>query len=204
MKTIKSIIVLLIILSLIGVSDAATSKVVKPTVTFTANKVSGTAPLSVAFTSKTTGSPTSYYWTFIPTTGPKGNDWNSYHAVTAAHTFTTAGKYTITLLVKNSAGSATYTKTSYITVTEKVKKPVAIIGASTDSWYIPAYVQYYDLSTGNPTKWLWSFGDGSTSTKENPLHLYKVNCPNHYCEIKLTVWNSAGSSTTSGVDYLIN
>ena len=184
-------------------SDAATSKVVKPTVTFTANKVSGIAPLSVTFTSKTTGDPTSYYWTFIPATGSKGNDWNSYHAVTATHTFTTAGKYTITLLVKNSVGSATYTKTSYITVTSQVivVRPVASFGVSSESGFLPWTVHFTDLSTGKPTKWLWDFGDGATSTIQNPTHTYTK-----YQALvlqSLTVSNSAGSDTTWGYDRVI-
>ena len=190
-----------------GTVDAATPKVVKPTVSFTANKVSGTAPLSVTFTSKTTGNPTSYYWTFIPTSGSKGNDWNSYHAVTAGHTFTVPGKYTITLTVKNYAGSATYTKTSYITVTApKVVKPVAIYGVSSTTGRSPWTIKYTDLSTGNPTKWLWVFGDGATSTQQNPTHTFRWTygdgSPDVY-PTSLTVSNSVGSSTVSGYSRVV-
>ena len=85
----------------------------KPTATFSANKVSGKAPLSVQFASTSTGNPTDYYWVFEPSTG---SDWNSHHAVTAAHTFKKPGKYTISLTVTNGAGSTTVTKTKYITV----------------------------------------------------------------------------------------
>ena len=35
-------------------------------VDFSADKVSGKAPLSVKFTSRTTGNPTDYYWVFEP------------------------------------------------------------------------------------------------------------------------------------------
>ena len=85
----------------------------KPTADFSASKVSGKAPLSVQFTSKTTGNPTDYYWVFEPSTS---SDWNSHHAVTAVHTFKKPGKYTISLTVTNAAGSTTVTKKSYITV----------------------------------------------------------------------------------------
>ncbi len=30
-----------------------------------------------------------------------------------------------------------------------------------------------DASLGNPTLWLWEFGDGVTSNEQNPLHTYQ-------------------------------
>jgi PKD repeat protein len=38
----------------------------------------------------------------------------------------------------------------------------------------PIYVQFTDLSTGNPDSWLWDFGDGNTSTNPNPVHPYVI------------------------------
>lgn len=35
--------------------------------------------------------------------------------------------------------------------------------------------QFMDSSSGNPTSWLWNFGDGNTSTKKNPAHRYANN-----------------------------
>lgn len=35
-------------------------------------------------------------------------------------------------------------------------------------------VQFSDLTTENPTSWLWDFGDGNTSTEQNPIHVYEV------------------------------
>lgn len=102
----KVMLIILVLLSLI-ISTSTALAASKPTATFTANHVSGYAPLSVDFTSKTTGSPTSYYWVFEP---QSSSDWNSHHAVTASHTFQNPGVYTVSLSVTNKAGSTTTTK----------------------------------------------------------------------------------------------
>ena len=33
-------------------------------------------------------------------------------------------------------------------------------------------VAFADLSTNNPDSWSWNFGDGNTSSQENPTHVY--------------------------------
>ncbi len=54
-------------------------------------------------------------------------------------------------------------------------------------------VQFTDTSSGAPTSWSWDFGDGGTSTQQNPSHTYAV--ANNY-SVKLTVSNSGGSNQT--------
>ncbi|MGH2645033.1 MAG: PKD domain-containing protein, partial [Chitinophagaceae bacterium] len=57
-----------------------------------------------------------------------------------------------------------------------------------------ALVQFTDQSTGNPSSWVWNFGDGSTSTSQNPSHPYPN--PGVY-GVTLTVINGVSSSTAS-------
>jgi PKD repeat protein len=38
--------------------------------------------------------------------------------------------------------------------------------------YINTPIQFNDLSTNNPTEWLWDFGDGTTSRLQNPTKTY--------------------------------
>lgn len=84
-----------------------------PVAAFTANVTSGVAPLTVLFTDTSTGgTPTSWNWDF-------GDKTDSKHVLNATHTFARAGKYTVSLTVKNAKGSSTTKKTGYITVASK-------------------------------------------------------------------------------------
>jgi len=56
----------------------------------------------------------------------------------------------------------------------------------------PLLVSFTDLSTGDFTERLWTFGDGSTSTLQDPTHTYTA--PGTYA-VSLTVSGSAGTST---------
>ena len=56
----------------------------------------------------------------------------------------------------------------------------------------PLTVNFTDTSSYNPTAWLWRFGDGDTSTDQNPSHVFAT--PGIY-EIKLTATNTQGSSS---------
>jgi PKD repeat protein len=69
-----------------------------PVASFTASPDSGVAPLPVQFTDTSTGTPTSWAWDF-------GNGQTST-AKDPAHTFTTAGTYTVTLRATNAAGTS--------------------------------------------------------------------------------------------------
>ncbi len=62
-------------------------------------------------------------------------------------------------------------------------------------------VSFMDTSTGNPTSWLWDFGDGATSTFRNPAHQYSA--AGSYT-VTLTVRNSVGTDTTSQVITVSN
>lgn len=52
-------------------------------------------------------------------------------------------------------------------------------------------VDFQDISTGNPTGWFWDFGNGLTSTDQNPLMLFNVGM----YDVKLIVTDSLVSDT---------
>lgn len=72
--------------------------------------------------------------------------------------------------------------------------PVASFTASPTSGTAPLNVAFTDTSTGSPTSWAWDFGDGGTSTAQNPSHSYAA--AGTYTA-KLTATNSAGSSSAT-------
>ena len=79
--------------------------------------------------------------------------------------------------------------------------PVAAFTKNTTSGAAPLTVQFNDTSTGGtPTKWNWSFGDGTwfnttTPSLKNTTHTYTIEgTPS----VTLTVSNDGGSSTSPG------
>ncbi len=83
-------------------------------------------------------------------------------------TYTTAGIYNIKL--KNNYGSCADSVTKKITVYDL---PVPDFSApDVTDCKVPFTVNFTDLSTGGATSWSWDFGDGGTSTAQNPSHTY--------------------------------
>jgi PKD repeat protein len=74
---------------------------------FSALSTTGKAPLAVKFIDKSTGSPTSWCWNF--------GDKSTSTAQNPVHEYTKAGKYTVSLTVKNSDINNTKTISNYIT-----------------------------------------------------------------------------------------
>jgi len=77
--------------------------------------------------------------------------------------------------------------------------PTASVSASPISGAAPLKVCFTDKSAGSPTKWEWSFGDGTSSTVQNPIHKYSK--AGKYT-VKLTVTNAEGSNTVTKKDYI--
>ena len=162
----------------------------KPVANFSSNVTSGNSPLNVTFFDQSSGSPTTWNWSF----GDKGTS----NLQNPTHKYPTAGNYTINLTVSNAAGSNTVTKANYIKVTS-LQKPVANFSSNVTSGNTPLNVAFTDKSSGSPTIWNWSFGDKGTSNLQNPTHKYPT--AGNYT-VNLTVSNAAGSNTVTKANYI--
>ncbi|MGD9549190.1 MAG: S8 family serine peptidase [Candidatus Krumholzibacteriia bacterium] len=77
--------------------------------------------------------------------------------------------------------------------------PTAEFAGTPTSGEYPLAVQFTDLSSGDPTGWIWTFGDGGTSTARNPSHTY--NLAGTY-SVSLTASNAQGSDTVTKTGYI--
>lgn len=66
----------------------------------------------------------------------------------------------------------------------------------------PQTIDFTSTSANGPTSWSWDFGDGQTSTEQNPTHIFNTGTA---CNVSLTVSNEAGTDSetkTAFVDLL--
>lgn len=110
----------------------------------------------------------SYSWDFGDFT-PQSNELNP------THVYNVLGKHTVTLTAYSIWNYAnTRTKTEYIEVIAQPNNPVVadFIGNPLNG-DVPMVVSFTNNST-NADSYLWNFGDGTTSTQENPTHIYNA------------------------------
>ena len=152
------------------------------TANFSAIPISGCSPILVQFTDSSTGNPTNWNWNL-------GNGTLS-NIQNPSTVYITPGIYTVTLTVSNGSSSDTKTITNYINV---IPSPEVYFTASDSSVTCPPKtVQFTDqtiLGTSGAATYFWDFGDGATSTVQNPTHTY-TNGGNY--TVTLAVTNSAG------------
>lgn len=72
-----------------------------------------------------------------------------------------------------------------------VAVPVAAFTGSATAGDAPLTVAFTDASTGQPTSWAWDFGNGQTSTEQNPTVTYPA--AGTYT-VTMTATNAAGTS----------
>ena len=76
--------------------------------------------------------------------------------------------------------------------------PTASFTAAPMSGPAPLDVQFTDTSS-NATSWAWTFGDGGTSTAQNPLHTYTATGT---YSVSLTVSNAVGSNSLTQTNLI--
>jgi PKD repeat protein len=167
-----------------------TSPAAVPVADFAGTPAQGPAPLAVQFTDLSTGGPTSWLWTF--------GDGTSSTLRNPSKTYTTAGVYDVSLRATNSLGTNLYSRSAYLQVSNPLP-PVADFSATPLAGFAPLQVAFSDLSSNGPSSWLWTFGDGTTSTLKNPSKTYTA--PGSY-NVSLQVTNAGGTHTRVRSGYV--
>jgi PKD repeat protein/Tol biopolymer transport system component len=126
----------------------------------------------------------------VASDGTEGNADSLYPAVSAN------GRYAAFQALASNLVAGDTNDASDVFVRER---PVCGFSGSPSSGYGPLTVDFTDVSTGGVTGWEWDFGDGNTSTEQNPSHQYSA--PGSYT-VALTVTDGVACDTETKADYI--
>ncbi|MFN5223506.1 MAG: PKD domain-containing protein [Bacteroidota bacterium] len=150
------------------------------------NDSTGCRPLMVNFTTPTVAA--SYIWDF--------GDGTTSTLQNPNHLYVTAGNFTVTLNCVLASGC---TATTVMPALIDVNAPVSDFYSPTAAVCAPSLVNFVNQSTG-ATSWKWDFGDGTTSTNENPAHIYHL--PGVYTVTLISFSAEGCSDTLVKLDYV--
>lgn len=139
---------------------------VSPVSNFSANPLSGCAPLTVNFTDLSSADTliTNRLWNF----GDGGSDVTQ----NPTHIYNNSGTFQVSLSITDAHGcSSQKIINNYISV---APQPTAsFISSQHQSCWFPLNVDFTSTSTPSAgLSYFWDFGDGDTSTQQNPSHNY--------------------------------
>ncbi|MFN8378360.1 MAG: PKD domain-containing protein [Anaerolineae bacterium] len=170
------------------VAPTPTTEPVQANFTFS---VDPSNPLTVQFTSTSTGPVASYFWNL-------GDGFSVSPDQNPLFTYASGGSYTVSLTVTSTDGSTSSTQ-QIVTVTAPVvptQEPVVADFTFVTAPDNPLTVQFTSLSTGPVASFLWDFGDGLNlpSTEQNPVYTYTTAGS---FDVTLTVTATDGITTSS-------
>lgn len=153
-----------------------------PTAAFYPSKSSALADEEITFNNLSTNSE-NFIWSF--------GDGTSSTDESPKHVYTQAGDYSVTLIANSKNEKKVSSAVQQIQI---VGKPlVASFSVLFGGWSsLATTFHFVDSSTGNPTSYLWNFGDGVTSTEQSPFHQFSYA---GYQTVTLTVTKGNISST---------
>jgi gliding motility-associated-like protein len=165
-----------------------------PTAALTISKDTICEGETVTFNNLSAGGANSYMWNFGDGTG-----WNNLGAGSVNYTYNFAGDYTIQIAAFINGGTASCTDTAIIPVTV-LPSPVANFNFDNNNGCDTLTVNFTDFSSADVVTWNWTFGNGNTSTLQNPPSQF-YNSPNSY-NVQLDVSSNNGcvNSITQVID----
>ena len=161
-----------------------------PVASFSANPLSGSAPLTVIFVSSSTNT-TTHDWDF------NGDGVLDASGTSVSYTYNDAGSYTVTLTATGPNGVDTLTRTNYVTVSPS--PPIALFSANTTTGKKDLRVEFTNESIRYSSS-SWNFGDGNSSSDTNPIHTYTTSGT---FDVSLSVTGDAGTDTFTSAGLVI-
>jgi PKD repeat protein len=161
-----------------------------PDPSFSISLAEGCLGDSISLTNTSTGNAVEYEWDF-------GNGQNSTEFEPML-SYETEGYFDINLTAINERGCES---NIIIDSAVAILHPVANFSAfPTFAFCPPLIVGLTDLSLGNVVEWEWDFGDQSSSTLQDPSHIYNVSGS---FDVSLIVWNDFGCPDTLSENELV-
>jgi PKD repeat protein len=158
-----------------------------PIAAFSADNVEGCAPLfSVQFTDQSAGNPTAWSWSFQGGTPSSSTEENPVVV------YSTPGTYAVELTVTNPYGQGSLQIVDYITV--------GLPPAAGFSYITSQGTVAFANNSQGADFYLWSFGDGNTSTEAAPTHTYQNSGA---YTVELTAVNECGASTLQQIVMVV-
>jgi gliding motility-associated-like protein len=155
---------------LCGTSDTSLVTVVAlPVISFTADTLQNCSPAVINFIGTNDQPGGTYSWDF----GNMMTAGDTSHLANPSYTYLNPGQYTVSMTYTNAIGcSSNSTITNMITVHAHPFPNFVALPPQVD--ILEPTIVFADQSIGNNTvtNWNWSFGDGATSTVQNPTYTY--------------------------------
>ena len=118
---------------------------------------------------------------------------------TSSHSWSGSGTYLVKAKATDSHGASSGWSDALTMTIETSTDLAALFTANVTLGTTPHTVQFTDTSTGSPTTWNWTFGDGATSTDQNPTHTYQTEGT---YDVTLTVSNVEGTDSLTKTGYI--
>jgi PKD repeat protein len=147
--------------------------------------ISDPSSLTVKFGNRSKGNINEYLWDF--------GDGNTSSEKNPVHTYPEGGYHLVCLTVVNSFGIPNTYCNFVQLATADDERCFADFFFNVDS--ASKTVEFVQKSHGEPDVFLWYFGDGETSTLENPEHTYATS---DFYLVELAIANSTTKCTSSG------
>lgn len=152
--------------------------ILPPTANFDVSSTNGCTPFEVSFSDLSSANSETYKWSFEGGTPAVSNEQNP------VVTYNTEGVFDVQLIVSNAIGSDTMNLIDHITVG---LGPVADFSSLVDGSSVS-----FTNNSSNGLTYNWDFGDGQSSTEENPVHVYDED---GVYTVVLSVTNDCGTVT---------